>query len=57
LSKAEAVKRMAELSFNLYRFKERGVVLLSRIADRAQAYQLDGGSVRERAVLLAERFS
>ena len=56
LSKAEAVKRMAELSFNLYRFKERGVVLLSRIADRAEAYQLDGGSVRERAALLAERF-
>lgn len=55
LSKAEAVRRMAELSFNLYRFKERGVVLLSRIAERTQAYQLDGGNVRERAALLAER--
>jgi hypothetical protein len=57
LSRAEAVQRMASLSFNLYRFKDRGVVLLSRIAARAQAYQLDGGTVRERAALLADRLA
>lgn len=54
LTRAEAVRRMAELSFNLYRYEERGVVLLSRIADGATAYALDGGTIAERADLLAE---
>ncbi len=56
LSRSEAVRRMAELSFNLYRFGERGVVLLSRIADHATSFALEGGSIRERADLLADRF-
>jgi hypothetical protein len=55
LPRAEAVRRMAELSFNLYRYEERGVVLLSRIADRARAFALEGGTITERADLLAEQ--
>jgi hypothetical protein len=57
LPRAEAVRRMAELSFNLYRYDERGLVLLSRIAERATAFALDGGSIVERTQLLAERLS
>jgi hypothetical protein len=56
LPRAEAVRRMAALSFNLYRYGERGVVVLSEVADRAEAFGLDGGSVDERADLIAERF-
>ena len=55
LPRAEAVRRLAELSFNLYRYEERGVVLLSRIVDGAEAFALDGGGIRERAELVAER--
>jgi hypothetical protein len=55
--RAEAVRRMAELSFNLYRFDERGLVLLSRVAERAEAFALDGGTLAERVELLAERLT
>jgi hypothetical protein len=55
LARSEAVRRMAELSFNLYRYEERGVVLLSRIADDAAAFSLEGGTIMERADLIAER--
>jgi hypothetical protein len=50
---AEAVRRMARYAFNLYRYEARGVVLLSRIAADAEAFELAGGSVQERAGLLA----
>jgi hypothetical protein len=56
LPKAEAVRRMAALSFNLYRYAERGVVVLSELADRAEAFGLDGGTIDERADLIAQRF-
>jgi hypothetical protein len=50
---SEAVTRMARYSFNLYRYEARGVVLLSRVAAQAESFELAGGSVRERAELLA----
>jgi hypothetical protein len=50
---SEAVRRMARYAFNLYRYEARGVVLLSRIATEAEAFELAGGSVQERAELLA----
>jgi len=50
---ADAVRRMATYSFNLFRYEARGVVLLSRIAENAQAFELSGGSVLERADLLS----
>lgn len=53
ITAAEAVHRMAQYSFNLYRYEARGLVLLSRVAARAEAYELSGGSVMERAELLA----
>lgn len=57
LGPAEAVSRMAAMSFNLFRYGDRGVVLLSRVARDAQAFELRGGTPRERADLLAERMS
>jgi hypothetical protein len=56
LPRAEAVRRMASLSFNLYRHGERGVVVLSEVADGAVAFGLDGGTIDERAALIVERF-
>ena len=53
ISTSEAVSRMARYSFNLYRYEARGVVLLSRVAAEAEAFELSGGSVQERAELLA----
>lgn len=57
LSRAEAVARMAAASFNLYRYEERGVVMLTRVAGSARAFLLTGGTPRERAELLAEAFN
>jgi hypothetical protein len=57
ITKAKAVEAMAANSFNLHRYGERGVVLLSRIAKEADAFQLTGGSIRERVDLLVDAFS
>lgn len=57
IPRAEAVQRMAERSTNLYRYGERGVVLLGRVASASVAYQLAGGTPAERAELLFERFA
>jgi hypothetical protein len=46
---------MAESSFNLYRYGERGVVLLSRIAAGAPAFELRGGTPADRADLISDR--
>jgi hypothetical protein len=54
---AEAVERMAANCFNLYRYEERGVILLTRVAKNAEAFRLDGGTARERTSLLTERFA
>jgi hypothetical protein len=55
MSKAESVEAMAANCFNLYRYEERGVVLLSRIANDANAFRLSGGSIPERIELLSEQ--
>lgn len=55
LARSAAVERMAENSSNLYRYGDRGVILLSRVAREAQAFNLSGGTPKERAALLAER--
>jgi hypothetical protein len=57
IAAAEAVEEMAATSFNLFRYEDRGVVLLARIARDAPAYRLEGGTPRQRALLLAERLS
>jgi hypothetical protein len=54
VSRAAAVERMAENSSNLYRYGQRGVILLSRIARNADAFSLSGGTPKDRAELLAE---
>jgi hypothetical protein len=56
VARAEAVEQMAENAFNLYRYGDRGVVLLARIAEGAETFRIDGGTALERADLLAERF-
>jgi hypothetical protein len=55
VSAAQAVEGMAATSFNLFRYEERGVILLSRIAKEAAAFRLEGGTPRERAALMAEK--
>ncbi|MDQ3916848.1 MAG: hypothetical protein M3323_16220 [Actinomycetota bacterium] len=52
VTSAAAVERMAKNSFNLYRYGERGVILLSRTAAAAQSFELTGGTPAERAELL-----
>lgn len=54
LPAAEAVERMASSSFNLGRYRDRGAVLLSRVASEARAFQLEGGTPSDRARLLGE---
>ena len=57
LTSAEAVEKMAASCFNLYRYGERGVILLSRTAASAQAFELRGGTPSERADLLSRELS
>jgi hypothetical protein len=54
LSRAEAVHRMTANSFNVPIFGERALALLSRLAREAPAFQLDGGTPRERAASIRE---
>jgi hypothetical protein len=56
ITKAEAIQGMTANAFNLSRYEERGVVLLSRVAAEAESFRLDGGTAPDRAALLAERF-
>jgi hypothetical protein len=51
---AEAIEQMAANSFNLDRYLERGVIMLSRVAREAKAFRIEGGTPTERAELLAE---
>jgi hypothetical protein len=57
VSKAGSVEAMAANSFNLYRYGDRGVVLLSRIAKDAEAFELVGGSIQDRVDLIVDRLS
>jgi hypothetical protein len=55
--KAEAIREMAANAFNLYRYQERGLVLLSRLVADAETFRLSGGTPRERASLIGDRFT
>jgi hypothetical protein len=55
VSAAEAVAEMARNSFNLHVYGDRGVHLLARVARKARAFRLMGGTPSERAALLAEQ--
>jgi hypothetical protein len=55
VARAAAVERLAQNAFNLYRYAERGVVLLTRVVTGAQAFELSGGTPPERAELIRER--
>ena len=55
ITSAKCVELMAANCFNLYRYGEGGVVLLSRIASGAEAFLLSGGSLDERIELVRGR--
>jgi hypothetical protein len=55
ITRAESVQRMVPHCFNLDRHRERGMVLLSRLASGATTRVLEGGTPRERAALLADQ--
>jgi hypothetical protein len=57
VTSAQAVEEMASTSFNLFRYEDRGVILLSRIAKEAKAFRLEGGTPRERAALLGDQLA
>lgn len=57
VTSAQAVEKMAENCFNLYRYGERGVILLSRTAAGATAFELRGGTPSERAELLTSELT
>jgi hypothetical protein len=57
VTRSAAVERMAENSSNLYRYGDRGVILLARVAQEAEAFSLSGGAPKDRAELLAERLN
>lgn len=57
MTSAQAVEKMAENCFNLYRYGERGVILLSRTAAGAEAFELRGGTPSERADLLTRELT
>jgi hypothetical protein len=57
IAQSEAARRMAASSFNLYRYGERGVVLLTRIAEQATAFELRGGTPADRAELISDRLA
>jgi hypothetical protein len=52
LAAAETVERLAASCLNLYRYQERGVVLLSRVASAAEAFELSGGDPNDLAATL-----
>lgn len=57
ITSAKCVELMAANCFNLYRYSEAGVVLLSRVASGARAFRLSGGSLRDRLELLRDRLA
>jgi hypothetical protein len=57
IPRAEAVERMASHGMNLYRYGERGVIVLGRVAEASEAFVLEGGTSAERAALLDHRLA
>jgi hypothetical protein len=57
IGRADAVERLSLNSLNLQPYRERGVVLLSRVANHADSFQLEGGTPQQRADLLADVLS
>jgi len=54
IGQAEAVERLAASSLNLYRYRERGVILLSRVVLSAEALELSGGDPNDLAAAIEE---
>jgi len=54
IPKSEAIHRMVEGTLNASYYRERAVLLLSRVVEHAQAYALEGGTPAERADAIAQ---
>ena len=54
ISRVEAMESLARASFNLAHYRERAVILLSRVVHGAQLFRLEGGSPSARAALISE---
>ena len=55
LPTAGAVEAMAKNSLNLFRYEDRGVALLAKVANEARAFTISGGSPAERAKLITQQ--
>lgn len=53
MTRAEATVELARYCFNLFRYGQKGVTLLARVAAGGESYTLQGGTIRERANLIA----
>ena len=54
IARSEAVHRMVEGALNVSYYRERAVLLLSRIMEHSSAYVLEGGAPAERADAIAQ---
>ena len=54
---SEAAYLLARNARNLYRYADRGVLMLGQMCAEADAYRLSGGTPVERAALLMERLA
>ena len=54
IARSEAVHRMVEGALNVSYYRERAVLLLSRIMEGSSAYVLEGGAPAERADAIAQ---
>lgn len=55
IAAADAVQLLATHARNLYRYADRGVLMLAEMCGRAPAYRLSGGTPAERAAAVIER--
>ena len=55
LPTAAAVEAMAKNCFNLFRYEDRGVALLAKVAKEGRAFTITGGSPTERAELITQQ--
>lgn len=56
IAKSDAVHRLATNCFNLFRYAERGLYLFKKVVDGAKTFELRGGTPRERAALISDRW-
>ena len=56
IAKSDTLHRLATNCFNLFRYRDRGLYLFKNVVEAAEVFELRGGTPRERATILADRF-